>query len=231
MNIISIIPARGGSKRVPKKNIKDLAGKPLIAYSIEQSLACKDIDRTIVSTDSEEIAAISKQFGAEVILRPESISNDKATTLVVLKHLLENLKFENYLVDLVVLLQPTSPIRPNNLISKAIKTFKSSDADMLVSVCESSPSNWILSINNGFLSFMHKSNFKNIRKQDQTYDKTYLLNGSIYIYRPEDIINSDDYVWRKKIIPCIMSKEESVDIDEELDFRIAELILKLNKAK
>ena len=113
MTIVAIIPARGGSKSIPDKNIKDLAGKPLIAHSIERALECKSIDRTIVSTDSKKIAEIAKKYGAEApFIRPEELASDTTPMLPVLQHAVHHLEEnEKYPIDIVILLDPTSPFR------------------------------------------------------------------------------------------------------------------------
>ena len=134
--IISIIPARGGSKRLPRKNILLLAGKPLIAYSIEQSFKSKYIDRTIVSTEDKEIAETSKKYRAEIIKRPKELATDEATTLVVLQHVLSVLREQNYNPDVVVLLQPTSPLRKTSQIDESIRKLIDNNANMVVSASE-----------------------------------------------------------------------------------------------
>ena len=124
MKIITIIPARGGSKSIPKKNLVSFLGEPLIAKSIQQSLNAKSINRTIVSTDDFEISQIAEKYGAEIIKRPDSISGDVATSESALKHVLDTLeKTEIYVPDLVVLLQATSPLRKDNDIDNAVDKF------------------------------------------------------------------------------------------------------------
>jgi len=224
--VIAIIPARGGSKRVPKKNIKYLNGKPLIAYSIEQSLGCKEISRTIVSTDSKEIAGISRRYGADVIMRSKELATDKSSSLDVLKHLVFVLEEENYDFDSVIMLQPTSPLRSSNLLSKAINKFMKSNSDMMISVKKADmPSNWFLRIEKDELKFISKNDFSKIRKQDQKDNAIYLINGSVYIFNKELIMNSENYVWGDRVTPLVMSSHESLDIDEEIDFKIAESLI------
>ena len=129
---LAIIPARGGSKRLPRKNVLDLCGKPLIAYTIEAALKSKYIDKVIVSSDDEEILNISSNFGADIIKRPIDLANDTATTIDAIKHTIDN--FENY--DYIVLLQPTSPLRNEKHIDEAIELLEKKKADAVVSVCE-----------------------------------------------------------------------------------------------
>ncbi len=227
MNIITIIPARGGSKGIPKKNIKDFCGKPLIAHSIEQSLGCKFVNRTIVSTDSEEIASVSRKFGAEVFIRPKELAQDNSPSIDTTKHVLQLLEEENYQVDIVILLQPTSPLRTSKMLSKAITRFQSSDVNMLVSVSKSkSLLKWFLTIENNYLKFLKDNNFGKIRRQDQSED-IFSLNGSIYIFKKEIVAKCENYVWSEKTIPFEMEKEYSFDIDTQFDFDIAEFVMKL----
>ena len=129
---LAIIPARGGSKRLPRKNILDLCGKPLISWSIEAALKSKYISKVVVSSDDEEILNISSNFGADIIKRPYELANDTATTFDTVKHTIDN--FENY--DYIVLLQPTSPLRNENQIDEAIELLEEKQADAIVSVCE-----------------------------------------------------------------------------------------------
>ena len=129
---LAIIPARGGSKRLPRKNVLDLCGKPLIAYTIEAALKSKYIDKVIVSSDDEEILNISSNFGADIIKRPIDLANDTATTFDTIKHTIDN--FEK--CDYIVLLQPTSPLRNEKHIDEAIELLKEKNADAVVSVCE-----------------------------------------------------------------------------------------------
>ncbi|MEK6900492.1 MAG: acylneuraminate cytidylyltransferase family protein, partial [Nanoarchaeota archaeon] len=118
--IVAIIPARGGSKRIPRKNIKLLAGKPLIAYTIEAAKRSASLDRIFVSTEDEEIAKVASYYGAEIIKRPDILATDNATTESVLCHAVNNLEKEGYFPELVVLLQPTSPLRGSYIIDKAV---------------------------------------------------------------------------------------------------------------
>jgi len=137
MNILVVIPARGGSKGVPDKNIRLLSGKPLIAWTIEQAVNSKQIDRVIVSTDSNKIAEVSREYGAETpFMRPDELANDTASTESAMEHALKWLKFnEDYHPDAIVLLQCTSPVRNTDAIDNAVKQFYKEKADSLLSVC------------------------------------------------------------------------------------------------
>ena len=134
--VIAIIPARGGSTGVIRKNVKPILGKPLVAYTIEQAQQSRQIERVIISTDDTEIAEIARQLGAEVILRPAEISGDEATSESALRHVLDFLEEkEDYKPDLVVFLQATSPLRRPNDIQNAIELLQQSEADSLFSAC------------------------------------------------------------------------------------------------
>ena len=134
-NIVAIIPARGGSKGVPRKNIKNLCGKPLIQYTIDEAKRSNKISRVIVSTEDEEIAEISRNLGAEVIMRPDELATDKAPTLPVIQHVIETLeKNQDFKVDAIMLLQPTTPFRKQEHIDQAIGLFLEKNPDSVVSV-------------------------------------------------------------------------------------------------
>ena len=218
---LAIIPARGGSKRLPRKNILDLNGKPLIVYSIEAGLNSKYIDKVIVSSDDNEILNISKKFKANVIKRPDYLASDTATSFEAIKHTIENVEKYEY----VVLLQPTSPLRDAKHIDEAIELLEEKNADAVVSVCtmDHSPlwSNTLdknLSMNN-FL----RDEVLNKRSQDlETY---YRLNGAIYICKTDKLLEEKSFFLKDKIFAYKMDRKSSIDIDEEIDFRFAEFNL------
>lgn len=222
MNIISIIPARGGSKGIPRKNIKLLAGKPLIAYTIETSLNSKLINRTIVSTEDREIAGISNEYGAEVIRRPKKLATDTAPTEPVLQDVVKYLEEkENYKPDLIVLLQPTSPLRKKGDIDKAIKQLIRTKADSLLSVKESDDFLWKKE-NKVFKPVNY--DFKNRpRRQDMNQ---YLENGSIYITKRNILMNKNCRLGGE--VTCyVMDEEDSFEIDTKLDFYLTEKIIEV----
>jgi len=226
---LAIIPARGGSKRLPNKNILDLAGKPLIAWSIEAGLGSKYIDKVMVTSDSEEILDISKNFGAEVLKRPDELANDTATTFDAIAHTIESLN-EKY--DYIVLLQPTSPLRNAKHIDEAIELLNDKEADAIVSVCEMDHnplwSNTLpasLSME-GFL----RDEIKNKRSQD--LEKYYRINGAIYICKTDKLLKENTLFLNKNIFAYIMDRKSSVDIDEEIDFILSKnLIQRINGEK
>jgi CMP-N,N'-diacetyllegionaminic acid synthase len=218
---LAIIPARGGSKRLPRKNILDLCGKPLIAYTIEAALKSKYIDKVIVSSDDEEILNISSNFGADIIKRPIDLANDTATTFDTIKHTIDN--FEKY--DYIVLLQPTSPLRNEKHIDEAIQLLKEKNAHAVISVCEMEHSPlWCNTLpKDGNMNNFLRDEVLNKRSQD--LEKYYRLNGAIYICKTDKLLENKSFLLRNNIFAYIMDRESSIDIDEEIDFKIAEVIL------
>jgi len=218
---LAIIPARGGSKRLPKKNILDLKGKPLIAYSIEAGLQSKYIDKVIVSSDDDEILDTSKAFGAEIIKRPDALASDTATSFDAIKHTIENT--EKY--DYIVLLQPTSPLRSALQIDEAIELLETKEANAIVSVCEMDHSPlWSNTLpKDGNMSGFLRDEVLNKRSQDlETY---YRVNGAIYICKTEKLLEEESFFLKENIYGFVMDRESSVDIDETIDFKLAEWII------
>lgn len=217
MKILGIIPARGGSKGIPKKNIKLLNGKPLIAYTIEAALT-SNLYRVIVSTDCEEISNISKEYGAEVMMRPSHLAEDKTPTLPVLQDVILKL---NEKFDAVMTLQPTSPLRTLEDINKSIEIFSSDkEADSLVSVVEVPHSYMpekLMSLNGKYLTGNSQV------KRRQEVSTIYARNGAaIYITKTEKL---SEYIFGGKILPYFMSKIKSFDIDDIEDWKIVERLI------
>ncbi len=205
--ILGVIPARGGSKGLPGKNIKDMVGKPLIAWTIESAKKSKLLDKFIVSTEDAKIAEISKKYGAEVLKRPKELSTDTATTWDVLKHVLQKIP-----ADIVVILQCTSPVRNDDLIDKCIQKFLDTGADSLAT-------GHMLKI------FEWNTYFK--RRQDL---KPYFHDdGNVYVLKADLIKN--DAIWGKKLEKVIVDKEQTFEIDDGFDFWINEKILEKRLGK
>jgi CMP-N,N'-diacetyllegionaminic acid synthase len=217
-----IIPARGGSKRLPRKNVLELSGKPLIVWSIEAGLKSKYIDKVVVTSDDDEILSISKEYGAEIIKRPDYLANDTAKTFDAIKHTIENMQKYDY----IVLLQPTSPLRNEFHIDEAIELLELKKADAVVSVCEMEHSPlWsnTLPKDDNMNSFL-KDEVLNKRSQDlETY---YRLNGAIYICKTEKLLSEESFFLKDNIFAYKMDRLNSVDIDEEIDFKIAKNLIK-----
>jgi len=224
MEILAIIPARGGSKGLPRKNIRILRGKPLIAYSIEAALKSRYINRILVSTEDGEIAKISRRYGVAVINRPEKLARDNSSVIDTVKHSLESLeKKGNYIPDIVVMLQPTSPLRTTRDIDNAIRLFSKKNCDSVVSVCQLGHSPlWSVVIKSGYLKpFFNWHHLSNKRRQD--LPKIYTINGAIYITTIKKLYKYNGF-FNNKTIPYVMPPERSVDIDEEVDFKLAQLL-------
>ncbi|WP_373072018.1 cytidylyltransferase domain-containing protein [Sulfurimonas sp.] len=222
---LAVIPARGGSKRLPRKNVLNICEKPLIAWSIEASLNSNLIDKTLVTSDDEEILDISKKYGAETIKRPHDISNDTATTYEAIEHAINALEIK---YDYIVLLQPTSPLRGSKHIDEAIKLLEEKNADAIVSVCEvEHPVQWSMTLKNDNDMSEFVKNIDSRRSQEQ--EKHYRLNGAIYICKTDKLVESKSFFLKDNIFAYIMNKEDSIDIDEELDFKLASLILSSRK--
>lgn len=224
MNICSIITARGGSKGVPKKNIKLINKKPVIAYSIEESLKSNIIKETYVTTEDKEIASISREFGAKIIDRPQELARDDSTSVDVVLHSLDYLEKNCELPEFFVLLQPTSPLRTKEDIENAIKLFIENECDALISVSQLDHSSMMsFEIKNSFLTPNCDEKFLNKRRQE--LPNFYCPNGAIYITTPASLRENKTFI-PKKTIPYIMPKERSVDLDTEFDFKLVEFLLK-----
>ncbi len=199
--VLALIPARGGSKGIPGKNIKPIAGKPLIAWTIAQARAAKSLSRIVVSTEDPKIAAVARRYGAEVLDRPKALATDGADTLDVMRHAARALP-----CDVLVLLQCTSPIRGPRLIDACVERFLRKKADSLGTV---------------FPDFSYEYGVEMPRRQDI---KPRLIDtGNVYVMRPDLVLKGDRY--GKKIERYETSREEAIEIDEPFDFWLAEKVL------
>lgn len=220
--ILGLIPARGGSKGVSGKNIKILDGKPLIFYTIEAGLKSRYLDKVVVSTDDEKIARTALRAGAEVLMRPAELAEDKTPMLPVIQHAILQQKDRP---DLVVLLQPTSPLRTNVHIDKALDCFFEGGYDSLLSVC---PSHAFIWKNGPESAFAVNYDFKKrINRQDK--EQEYRENGAIYISKAS-IISDNNCILDKKVGLYAMPEEFSLEIDTEFDFKLMEKIKKIQKS-
>jgi len=219
---LAIIPARGGSKRLPRKNVLPLNGKALISYTIEAGIQSKYIDRVVVSSDDDEILEVAKASGSEVMKRPRLLATDTSTTFDAIEHTIENL--EGY--DYIVLLQATSPLRKSEHIDKAIELLVNKDADAIVSVCEMDHSPlW----SNTLDSSLTMENFLRddvVNRRSQDLESYYRLNGAIYVCKTKKLLAEESFLLKENIFAYVMSKEFSIDIDEKIDFKLADFFLK-----
>jgi N,N'-diacetyllegionaminate synthase len=227
--VLSIIPARGGSKGLPRKNIAVLGGRPLIAYSIESALRSKWAGKVVVSTEDIEISKVSRRYGADVLDRPEELAKDESSTISVVMHVLKTLEEDGYVPEVVVLLQPTTPLRTSQDIDAAVDLFMKSDCDSVVSVCEMGHSPyWSFEDKNGYLMPLFGEEYLHMRRQD--LPPVYLPNGALFISRPEMLYRAKSF-YSSRTLPYIMPPERSIDIDSATDLAEAELILKSQTIK
>lgn len=226
METIAIIPARGGSKGIPGKNILSISGKPLIAHTIITSLASRLISRTVVSTDDARIANIAEKFGAETVIRPLDISGDDSPSESALLHVLDHLeKVENYKPDLLVFLQCTSPLTLPEDVDETIQALLNQDADSALSVIPYHYFLWKKDHDGNAIGINHN---KKIRQMRQDREAQYLETGSVYVMRAEGFKKNRHRFFGKTILHEI-SSERCFEIDDPIDFRLAEMLLNENK--
>ncbi|MFQ5712260.1 MAG: cytidylyltransferase domain-containing protein [Candidatus Geothermarchaeales archaeon] len=227
--VVAIIPARSGSKSLPKKNLRALAGKPLVAWTIEAALRSELIDRVIVSTDSEEIAKLSREYGADVpFLRPDELATDYTPMLPVLQHAVRYLEEkEGYGVDVIVTLQPTSPLRDEGDIDEALRMFLKGNVDSLVSVCAVRHHPYkMVRVVEGKTKPIIAAGREHERRQD--LPKVYRHNGAIYVTK-RAILMRENRILGENTLAYIMPEEKSIDIDSALDLKLAECYLEMKK--
>lgn len=228
LKILAIIPARSGSKRVKNKNIKLLGGKPLIIHTIEQAQKSNYINKIVITTDGQEIAEVAKKSKADVIIRPPEISGDGSTEYEYYNHVLTTLKVEeDYEPDLIVNLYPTSPFRKTETIDRAIERIISfPEAECLRSVrkCSEHPYKMWRVIGEFLEPFVPSKNHNLHTFSTQLFPEVYIQNASIYIIKT-DAFHRHKATIGNNILSFVMGDEESVDINSELDFKIAETIL------
>lgn len=227
-NIVALIPARGGSKSIPKKNIIDFCGKPLLVWSIEDAKDSSLIDDVYVSTDDKEIAEVSEKYGAEVIWRPKEISGDFSPSEEALKHAINEIYKSNpQKIDYVVFLQATSPLRETKDIDNAIKKIISEDADSLFSGAE---------IGDFYIWKEKKNQLKSLnydyknRKRKQDFGEQFVENGSIYIFKPEILFKYNNRLGGKIIISK-MEFWKSFQVDSWDDLKFCGDLFKIKKAE
>ncbi len=225
VTFLAIIPARAGSKRLPKKNILSLKGKPLISWSIESSLNSKYINKVVVSTDDSEVIKISNKVNVDVVKRPCHLATDTASMTEVITHCIEEICCK---YKYIILLQPTSPLRKTYHIDEAIELLLNKNADAVISVSqmEHSPL-WSnkLPANKSMNNFLSKE-IIDVRSQD--LEPYYRINGAIYICKTDLFLKQKTFFLEDNIFAYEMDKKYSIDIDEEFDFKIADLFMENN---
>jgi CMP-N-acetylneuraminic acid synthetase len=219
---IAIIPARGGSKGIPHKNICLLAGKPLIAHTIETALAAKSINRVIVSTDDPLVGSVSKQCGVEVVWRPADICGDSASSESALLHVLSHFEqLEGYNPDLVVFLQCTSPLTTPEDIDGTVQALIDEEADTALTVAPFHYFLWKQNTKGTAIGINHNKYYRQIR---QELNSQFIETGAVYVMRC-DGFKRDRHRFFGKTTTYIMPQERCLEIDEVIDFRIAEMLL------
>jgi len=223
MKVLAVIPARGGSKGIPQKNICLLAGKPLIAYSIEQAQQAQMVDRVVVSTDDPEIGAVAEQYGAEVVWRPKEISGDQASSELALLHALDELqRTEAYEPDLVTFLQCTSPLTLVEDIDGTVKRLLDKGADSALAV---TPFHYFLWCEDESVAAIGINHDKQTRLLRQERESQFLETGAVYVMRVRGFKAAKHRFFGKTVM-YVMPAERSLEIDEPIDFRIAEVLMR-----
>jgi len=223
--ILAVIPARSGSKSIKDKNIKPLAGRPLMAWSIKAGLACKQIDKVVVSTDSDKYAQLAKFYGAEALMRPAELATDETAMIPVLQHAVKELGKNGKKVDLIVLLDPTSPLRNINDIEKCLKLIKQPDTDSVITVCETEHNPFYVmgTIKNDYWRFPLIKPDKEIHRR-QDAPKAYRVNAAVYVIKRDILMAGKIFTDKTRTIE--MPQDRSSHIDSELDFKYVEFLLK-----
>ena len=227
--LLALIPARGGSKRLPRKNILDFCGKPLIAWTIEAAVKSKYVDHVVVSTNDNDISNISSQYGADVrFTRPNNISQDHSTSVEVVEHALKKLEESGCHYEYVILLQPTSPFRRSIHIDAAVELLVKKNSSAIISVTKAINNPlWANTIpENGSMDNFIQENIKNKRSQDLPI--FYELNGAIYLINSRKILEENTFFLKKGVFSYEMDRISSIDIDTNYDFLIASLIAENN---
>ncbi len=223
---LALVPARGGSRRLPGKNLAALAGRPLIGWTIDAALSARSVDDVIVSTDDPAIAEVAQAAGAEVpFLRPKDIATDHSSTEEVMRHALQSLAEAGRTWDLLVLLQPTSPLRTSADIDEAVTLFRERQASAVISVCTTDhPPEWCnpLPPDRSLEGFLRPDV---VGKRSQDLPTSYRLNGAIYIYPCQAIREGALAAFARGSYAYVMPREHSIDIDEPIDLVIAGALL------
>lgn len=227
-SFLAIVPARGGSKGLPRKNIKELCGKPLIAWTIDEAKKSKYVDEIVVTTDSDEIASVSKQYGAKVpFIRPAELANDVAKSIDVVEHTIEFYKKQYQKeFDYIVLLEPTSPMRDASDIDCAIEQLLVSDADSIVGVCRTEDQNpaFLVKISEDRRITGYKDEkMTSIRRQD--IEDVYFFEGTVYISKT-DVLLSKKSFYHNNTLAYEVPKYKSLEVDDIYDFIMIEALIK-----
>jgi len=224
---LGIIPARGGSKGVPRKNVRCLAGQPLIHYTLQAAGASRALARYVVSTEDEEIAAIARAQGCPVVLRPAHLAADDAPMVPVMVHALEECRRNGEGYDYAVLLQPTTPLRTAQDIDACAEMAAASGADAVVSVCKVPGHyhpDWQFIIRRERLELHNGAPIERIKPRRQALSETYTRNGAVYVVRTALLLDRR-VLFGPQTLAYVMPERRSVNIDSETDFAFAEHLL------
>lgn len=229
--ILALITARGGSKRLPRKNILDFNGMPMIAWSIEAALQSAYLDQVVVSTDDEEIAEVARNYSARVpFMRPKDLSDDSAKSIDVALHAIESLKQCGEEFDYLVILQPTSPLRQSHHIDDAIQLLQDQNADCVIGMTEvEHPIEWVTSLpeSNSLDGFFSSDSFTLSQSGGQAIVKHYIINGAIYICNIKRMMRENTLFLKSNSYAYLMDRDVSVDIDTKYDFELAKILQKI----
>lgn len=224
--VVALIPARGGSKTIPKKNIVNLGGKPLIAWTIELALKTPEIDKVIVSTDCDDISKVAQEYGADIHFRPKEFAQDNSLPIDTVRHVLEELRKSNYDMDYLVYLEPTSPLRTIQDISGCIHLIVEKDFDSVATYTEAKLNpHRAWKINDDYPEIFIEGAVPWLPRQE--LPEAYQLNGAVYIVKASKINQESIGLVIGKTGAIIMPKERSVDIDDSVDLIIAETLISL----
>lgn len=228
-SILAVIPARGGSKRLPRKNILNLNGKPLLEYSLTAALNCDLITDVVVTSEDMEICNIASNTGAMVIKRPMELAGDTVSNEYVIKHAIDVFSAGNYVPEFVVLLQPTSPLRTARHLQECMQQFLHSGMKSVISVCkvEHHPGKYMRINQNKAEPY---TSLEDVEKRTQDLEEVYRQNGAIYALRTADFLNELKF-YQSPCFPYVMNTEESIDIDSKMDLQFCEFLLSNNEQK
>ena len=223
--LLALVPARGGSQRLPQKNVLELAGKPMICWSIEAAKQSRFVDRIVVSTEDSSIADIARQAGAEVpFVRPSHLATETASTMDVVEHTLGELEKIGHSFEYILLLQPTSPLRRARHIDESIEIMCNRKADAVIGVTQiEHPIEWTNTLKDDLS--MDQFFGPAFMKRSQDFPIRYRVNGAIYLARVQYLKDEGTFFLKTNILGYVMEQEASVDVDTFFDFRVAQMIL------
>lgn len=233
MRILGVIPARGGSKTIPRKNLSLLAGKPLLAYALEAALKSKLLDRVIVSTEDEEIARVARSYGAEApFVRPKELARDEVSIIPVVQHAMKCLgESEGWIADIIASIQPTSPLVETTDIDSAIDKLIKTGCDSVVSVCRIVHGHpyWAIRLEGDRAIALDKRGYEHLQKQDLPV--FYMPNGALYVRKREVLEKWDGrgFALGRDVRAIVMDEAKSIDIDTLLNLIVAENLIKAKK--